>query len=369
MKVTLQRAALLKPLQLVSGVVERKQVMPVLANVLVTAKSSLLSLTATDLELELIGTAIPDSTEREGDTTLSARKLLDICRALPEEASLTLEQEGAQVVLRSGRSRFLLATLPADTFPSVESPAFTTTLEMSAVRLKKLLGSVHFAMGQQDVRHYLNGALFDVRQGTLKCVATDGHRLALSEIGDIPADMPATRVILPRKSVIELMRLLDAGETTVSVSIGENHFQVQSPQFTLTSRLVMAQYPDYTRLIPKNAGIILTTEREPLRQALIRASILSGEKFREVRLQLNKNQLRIMASNPEQEEAEETLQMNYSGERVEIGFNAAYLLDVMSTTASENIQWSFSDPEHGILMEPAGQGSDGSLFVVMPMRL
>ena len=369
MKVTVKRSVLLKPLQMVSGVVERKQTMPILANVLLTAKDNTLSLTATDLELELIGTVGVEEVGIAGATTVSARKLLDICRALPDEAILTLEQEGAHVVLRSGRSRFLLATLPAEEFPAVESATFTTELSISESRLRKLASSVHFAMGQQDVRHYLNGALFDIDQGSIKCVATDGHRLAFSQLGDIAADIAPVRVILPRKSVIELMRLLDANsDERVQVSIGENHFRVQSADFTFTSRLVMAQYPDYERLIPRQAGNRVLTGREALRQALVRASILSGDKFRGVRLQLDNNLLRVVANNPEQEEAEDSIQMDYQGDPMEIGFNVAYLLDVVSSMAADQIQWSFNNPDGGVLME-SSVADDSSLYVVMPMRL
>src|SRR3990167_2980063 len=226
MQVTIERAVLLKPLQMISGVVERRQTLPILANVLITVKDQHLSLTATDLEIELIGSVPLGEPGKPGSITVSARKLFDICRALPEDAVINLTLEGDQVVLRSGRSRFLLATLPANHFPSLEETVFTTEFVIEQARLKKLISKVYFAMGHQDVRHYLNGALFDISQDMMKCVATDGHRLAFSSIKDIATSAAQTKVILPRKSVLELMRLLDVNrEESVTVSIGENHFR------------------------------------------------------------------------------------------------------------------------------------------------
>jgi len=368
MKVIIQRDALLKPLQMISGVVERRQTLPILANVLITAKDNHLSFTATDLEIEMIGNAVPDQIVEAGSITVSARKLLDISRALPENSLIDLTLEGDHVVLRSGKSRFLLTTLPAEEFPSIENGFFSTQFSMSQAKLKKLIGRIHFAMGHQDVRHYLNGALFDIHQGVMKCVATDGHRLAYTSMSDIDVGDSQSKVILPRKSVLELMRLLDANNAdTVSVSIGENHFRVTSPDFTFTSKLINAQYPDYDKLIPRTVENTAIASRESLKHALTRASILSNEKFRGIRLHIDKDTLRIVANNPEQEEAEELIPLDYQGNGMEIGFNVSYLLDVVSTIASENIRWSFSDANGGVLIEPAEK--DDSLYVVMPMRL
>jgi len=368
MKVTITRAALLKPLQMISGVVERRQTFPILANVLVTVKEQSLSLTATDLEVELVGSAPLTEMSESGSITVSARKLLDICRALPDMSVLTLVLEGEQLVLRSGRSRFLLTTLPTQDFPSMDNGPFHTEFVINQDKLKKLIGKVYFAMGQQDVRHYLNGALFDINQGTMRCVATDGHRLAMSGISSIDTGDATAKVILPRKSVLELMRLLDANtDETATVNIGDNHFRVKSSDFTFTSKLINAQYPDYDKLIPRSIENTAMASREALKQALTRASILSNEKFRGIRLQLEPDTLRIMANNPEQEEAEEIIPLEYQGNQIEIGFNVAYLLDVMSTIGSDQVRWSFSDPSGGVLIEASEK--DDSLYVVMPMRL
>jgi DNA polymerase-3 subunit beta len=368
MKLSIQRAALLKPLQIISGVVERRQTLPILSNVLVTAQNNQLSLTATDLEIELIGTVQLDKIDEPGSVTVAARKLLDICRALPDDALLQFALEGEHLILRSGKSRFMLTTLPARDFPNIEDSPFTSEFTISQGKLKNLLSKVHFAMGQQDVRHYLNGTLLDINQSLMKCVATDGHRLAYSSIQDADIGDAKLRVILPRKSVLELMRLLSADDVNnVKICIGDNHFRVIASDFTFTSKLINAQYPDYDKLIPRNIENTAVASREALKQALARASILSNEKFRGIRLQLDKDLLRIVANNPEQEEAEELIHLDYQGGGMEIGFNVAYLLDVVSTISSENIRWSFSDPNAGVLIEAGDK--DGSLYVVMPMRL
>lgn len=371
MKVIIQRDALLKPLQMISGVVERRQTLPILSNVLLSVKNQTLSLTGTDLEIELIGNASAESITEPSAITVSARKLLDICRALPEDSMIELVVEGDHAVLRSGKSRFMLTTLPAQDFPSIESGAFSTEFTISQAKLKKLIGKVYFAMGQQDVRHYLNGALFEVNQGIVRCIATDGHRLAFGSMSDVAYDGPQTKIIIPRKSVLELMRLLDANtDDTINVSIGDNHFRVACTAFTFTSKLINAQFPDYDKLIPKNVEHTAIASREMLKQALTRASILSNEKFRGVRLHLDRDSLKIVANNPEQEEAEEQIQLDYQGSSMEIGFNVSYLLDVVSTIASESIRWSFTDPNGGVLMESLeDKEKDDSLYVVMPMRL
>lgn len=368
MKVTVKRSVLMKPLQMIIGVVEKRQTLPILSNVLVTVNDKNLLLTATDMEIELIGSAVLDEGSESGTTTVSARKLLDICRALPEDAILKLSLDGEQLVLKSGRSRFVLTTLPAHDFPSADNGLFATQFVISQSKLRKLVGKTHFAMGQQDVRHYLNGTLFDINQGVMKCVATDGHRLAFSSINEVNTGDSKIRVILPRKSVLELVRLLDQNsDEEITVCLSDNHFRIISPDFTFTSKLINAQYPDYEKLIPRGVENTVIADREAFKQALVRASILSNEKFRGIRLHLDNDQLRIVANNPEQEEAEETIALEYKGNGLEIGFNAAYLLDVVSAIASDTIRWSFNNPDAGVLIE-AADASD-CMYVVMPMRL
>lgn len=369
MKFTIPRSVLLKPLQIISGVVERRQTLPILANALITVKDQKISLTGTDLEIELIGFAPLTQVSEEGSTTVAARKLLDICRALPDDAELSFSLEKDSLLLRSGKSRFTLSVLPAKEFPSIESSAFSTEFEISQNKLRDLISKVYFAMGQQDVRHYLNGALLDIEQDIIKCVATDGHRLAYSSMNFTAPQKNNTRVILPRKSVMELMRLLDTNnENEVTICVGENHFRLISPEFIFTSKLISAQYPDYSKLIPRTINHTAVASREALKQALTRASILSNEKFRGIRLQFDQGALKIVANNPEQEEAEELIHLEYQGSGMEMGFNVAYLLDVVSTIGTENIQCSFTDPNTGVLIEAHGKG-DNTLYVIMPMRL
>ncbi len=369
MKMTIQRTALLRPLQVISGVVERRHTMPILANVLLTVRENQLLLTATDLEIELIGTLPLEQAAEPGAVTVAAKKLFDICRALPEDALLEFSLEGEHMVLRSGKSRFMLTTLPVDEFPSLEKLHFTAEFVLSQAKFKNLLGKTHFAMGQQDVRHYLNGALIDINEGTMKCVATDGHRLAYSSLADPCLDNEKMQVILPRKSVLELMRLLDTNsEDSFTISLGEKHFRIVSQHFIFTSKLINAQYPHYGKLIPRSTENTAVASREILKQALARASILSNEKFRGVRLYIEKGNLRIIANNPEQEEAEELVHLDYEGSGVEFGFNVAYLLDAVSAIASEYIRWSFSNANGGVVIQ-ASEKEDDSLYVVMPMRL
>lgn len=369
MKVTIQRNTLLKPLQMISGVVERRQTFPILANVLIRVEEQKLFLTATDLEIELIGHVDLSEPAEPGVITASARKLLDFCRTLDEDAVITLTFEEKNAVLRSGRSRLLLTTLPVDDFPKMEETSFSTEFLISQAKLKKLMSKVHFAMGQQDVRHYLNGVLFDMSQGTMRCIATDGHRLAFSAIHSIDSGDAQVKVILPRKSVLELVRLLDTNkEEDITVCLSENHFRIKSSDFTFTSKLINAQYPDYDKLIPRTMESVAITSRDLLKQALTRASILSNEKFRGIRLHLEQDTLRIVANNPEQEEAEEIIQMEYQGNGIEMGFNVAYLIDVVSAISSKHIHWSYNgDPNGGVLFKPSEP--DDSLYVVMPMRL
>lgn len=370
MKLTLPRATLMKPLQMISGVVEKRQTLPILSNVLMTIREDSLSLTATDLEIEMIGVTMLEQEQvaEAGSITVSARKLLDITRALPDDAIIQLVMEKDHMVLRSGKSRFQLTTLPAHDFPSVENGPFGTQFEISQAKFKRLISKTHFAMGQQDVRHYLNGALFDINQGLIKCVATDGHRLAFSSLEEPNAANTRVKVILPRKSVLELIRLLDANsDEMIRVCIGDSHFRIITPDFTFTSKLINAQYPDYDKLIPKSVQNTAIASREALKQALARASILSNEKFRGIRLHLDSDQLRIVANNPEQEEAEETITLEYQGSGLEIGFNAAYLLDAIGAISSDQVRWSFNDPNTGVLIEPSDISD--SLYVVMPMRL
>lgn len=366
MDIVLQREALLKPLQAVSGVVEKKQTLPILSNVLLTIKDGNLQLTGTDLEIELIGLVHIESQSNDGTATVSARKLFDICRTLPEGSSLRLSLEKNNLVVRAGDSCFTLNTLPVNDFPSLEAGEYPAKFTLKQSQLKNLLSKTYFAMGQQDVRHYLNGAFLDIGRQSIKCVAADGHRLALTSIQDENIGNVEARVILPRKSVLELIRLLSNDNEDVEIYIGEGRFRIVTSDCVFTTKLINAQYPDYSRLIPKGTTTAIG-DRESIKQALTRASILSNEKFRGVRFQLEPSKLRITANNSDQEQAEEEVMLEYAGTSMEIGFNVAYLLDVVSAISTKAIRCIFTSPNDGVLIEPSD--SDNSLYVVMPMRL
>lgn len=366
MKFKVQRETLLKPLQLISGVVERRQTLPVLSNVLLVAEAGKISLTATDLEVELVADLVLDVDE-PGEITLPARKLLDICRTLPDTAELEVSVGGDKAQLKSGRSRFSLATLPASEFPSVEEISGTRRFGIEQRQLKLLIERTHFSMAQQDVRYYLNGLMFEMEAQRLRSVATDGHRLALCELALTTGEGEIQQVIVPRKGIQELVRLLEDSEAVADVEVGSNHLRVQLPGLRFTSKLIDGRFPEYQRVIPKGADNILTATRDELKQALVRTSILSNEKYRGVRLQLSGDRLRILAHNPEQEEAEEELGIKYEGDELEIGFNVTYLLDALNAVGAEQVTIALSDANSSCLIQEPGGGE--CKYVVMPMRL
>ncbi|PLW70882.1 DNA polymerase III subunit beta [Pseudohalioglobus lutimaris] len=368
MKFTVSRDALLKPLNLVAGVVERRQTLPILANVLMVLDGDRLSLTGTDLEVELVGRLQLDVAAGEsGELTVPARKLVDICKSLPEGSEISFSAEDGKVTVKSGRSRFTLSTLPAREFPNVEDSMGTHQLTIKQGQLKRLIDRTGFAMAQQDVRYYLNGMLWELKDQQLRVVATDGHRLALCTLpGKVDASGD-TQVILPRKGVLELARLLMDEDEDIAVVIGSNHIRATTNDFTFTSKLVDGKFPDYQRVLPRAPNKIVMGDRLELRQAFTRAAILSNEKYRGVRLKLTDNSLDIVANNPEQEEAEEAVVVDYQGESLEIGFNVSYLMDVLAVLSGERVKLSLSDPNSSALLEESDEGD--SLYVVMPMRL
>lgn len=367
MQFEISRETLIKPLQLVTGVVERRQTLPVLSNVLLVLEGSQLSMTGTDLEVELIGRVEIENGSESGEVTVPARKLMDICKSLPESASLKMELEDNKLVIRSGRSRFTLSTLPPSDFPSAEESSEALEFSISQERLKEMLDSTSFAMAQQDVRYYLNGLLFEVSPNFLRVVATDGHRLAMdTEDMSTPAEK-IMQVIVPRKGILELARLLGEGEDNVDIVIGANHVRAKTANFTFTSKLVDGKFPDYDRVLPKGGDKKIVADRNELRQSLSRTAILSNEKFRGIRLTLLDDEIKILANNPEQEEAEEIVPVEYKGDSLEIGFNVSYLVDVLTVLDTDTVQVIVSDPNSSALI----QGADGSsaIYVVMPMRL
>ena len=370
MKFSIARDALIKPLNLVAGVVERRQTLPILSNVLLALEDKTLSLTGTDLEVELIGRVELEAAGVDGEVTVPARKLVDICKSLPEGSNIEFSLEAGKATVKAGRSRFTLSTLPAADFPAVEGGAGSVALSLDQSLVKQLIDSTAFAMAQQDVRYYLNGLYLEIMGGRLRVVATDGHRLALAT-GPALVEAADTGVIIPRKGVLELSRLLD-GSVPLELAIGTNHIRATNEQFTFTSKLVDGKFPDYERVIPKNADKSVIGERGELKQAFTRTAILSNEKYRGVRLKLSDNNLDITANNPEQEQAEEVVGVQYTGAELEIGFNVSYLLDVLSVLERPQVRLSLSDEASSALLENAEAPSEGEperLYVVMPMRL
>ena len=367
MHFVISREAFLKPLQLVSGVVERRQTLPVLSNVLLDLRESELSLTGTDLEVELVGRVTVDQTHKSGAVTIPARKLLDICKSLSDDSIIELSLRDNKATLKSGRSKFTLTTLPASEFPGVDEEPDTFSITMAQSKLRELLDSTSFAMAQQDVRYYLNGMLFEVAGDYLRVVATDGHRLAMETLDMTNPITEPLQLILPRKGITEMSRLLTDDSGEISLTFGQNHIRASVPAFTFTSKLVDGKFPDYNRVLPKGGNKVLLGNCQELRQAFARASILSNEKYRGVRVLLSNGELKILANNPEQEEAEEIVSVEYEGESVEIGFNVSYLIDVLSTLSSRRARMTLSDPNSSALLE-AEEGSN-ALYVVMPMRL
>jgi DNA polymerase-3 subunit beta len=366
MKIIAKREAILGPLQSVIGVVERRQTMPILANVLISAKSGQFSVTATDLEVELVATSTVD-VQRAGEVTVPGRKLFDICRALPDDAEITLTLEGERMLVRAKRSRFTLSTLPATEFPTVDEINADQTLKLSQKDFKRLLEKTHFSMAQQDVRYYLNGLLLETSAKTLRTVATDGHRLAMAEIALPEGAKTGQQVIVPRKGVLELQRILGSDDQIMEIAIGSNHVRVQIGTIRFTSKLIDGRFPEYGRVIPANPPRIVSAVREDLRHALQRAAILSNEKYRGIRFALKPNALVIQAHNPEQEEAEEEVEVGYAGDDLEIGFNVNYLLDALTAIDQPEIQIGLTDGNSSCLIRARADTS--ASFVVMPMRL
>lgn len=366
MKLSTSRESLLKPLQAVIGVVERRQTMPVLANVLLVATDGELSVTATDLEVELSATNPVDSVSAPGEITVPGRKLLDICRALEDGSDVTLSLKGDRVTVQSGRSKFVLSTLPAAEFPLIEDASMDRQFDMSQADLSRLLDRTHFSMAQQDVRYYLNGLLLESGEGKLRAVATDGHRLALSDTPLAGESGARNQVIVPRKGVVELQRLLD-GDDDVQIALSDNHIRVVVGGIRFTSKLIDGRFPDYDRVIPDNEAHVLKADRDTLRHALQRAAILSNEKYRGVRLEFSPGKIKIQANNPDQEEAEEEIEVDYDGTDMEIGFNVNYLLDALSAVENSEVEFGLVDPGSSCVVR--APGDKDSLYVVMPMRL
>lgn len=367
MKFTISRENFLQPLQLVAGAVERRHTLPILSNVLIKVSEGTLWLTGTDLEVELISNVALSGDFEEGEVTVPAKKLLDICKGFTDNSEILFNLDGSKAILKAGRGKYSLSTLPAAEYPNLEDWQGEVEFEISQANLKRLIDSTHFSMAQQDVRYYLNGMSFETEPNIIRTVATDGHRLALCRIAYESGNLPERQVIVPRKGVMEISRLIEDEDKPLKVQIGSNHIRIFSTEFIFTSKLVDGRFPDYRRVLPKEGDKTVLSSKETLKQAFSRVSILSNEKFRGVRLNLASGELKLTANNPEQEEAEEVVDVDYQGDNLEIGFNVAYLIDVLNALSSEKVKLTMSDSNSSALIEDAAD--DSALYVIMPMRL
>jgi len=369
MQFEIQKNTLLKPLQLLANVVERRQTHPILGNILFILKDDDLSLTGTDSEVELIIHLKLDKFYDPLEITVPARKLMDICRSFSEEALLTFRVEESKIILTSGRSRFSLMTLPAIDFPKVASELKGLRLKSSANALRSLFEQTAFAMAQNDVRSFLNGTLIHVNKQTLTVVSTDGHRLALSKQSLLSELSEQLNIIVPRKGVSEIQHLLlDKEEMEITLSFDNQHIRLETEEFTLTSKLIDGRYPDYQKVIPKQSHLSVSVDRDLLKAALTRVSILSNEKARGVRLEFRQGYMRLLSNNPDQEQAEDEIEIDYAGESLDMSFNINYLLDVLGVLGAGLITIQLTDAAGSALIEQP-QTHPNALYVVMPMRL
>ena len=371
MKFELDRTTFLNGLLVVHGVVERRERLPILGNILIVLENDTISFTATDMEIELVA-RVDVSGGEAGEVTVPARKLLDICRTLPEESSVEFVTGENRATVRAGRSRFILNTLPAADFPTTEAIDAVVEMSVSQRDLKELIERTHFAMANQDVRYYLNGLLLEFRGERLRAVSTDGHRLAQAEVElqQTSSSEEVHQCIVPRKGVQELQRLIQTSDDAVSIVIGKTSLRASIGSVTFTSRLIEGRFPDYNRVIPRieQCDKEADVDRELVRRSLQRASILSNEKYRTVRLSFSPSTLHVSANNPDHEEAEDDVDILYTGDAVEIGFNVGYLIDALGVLPSERAAFHLSDPGSSCLITP--KEDDGSCrYVVMPMRL
>jgi len=362
-----KRDELLAPLSAVSGIIERRHTLPILSNVLIDQAGGALSFLATDIEIQITARSALAAGGDAKPVTVGARKLVDILRALPDGAEVTVQQQDKRIQVKAGKSRFSLQTLPAEDFPRLSAPTGDVArFALPQKALRRLLALVQYSMAQQDIRYYLNGLLVLVEDQRLRLVATDGHRLAYADM-ELPAKLPRIEVIIPRKTVLELSKLLADSDDEVRIELSATQAAFNFGNIELISKLVDGKFPDYTRVIPTQHKNRVMLDRDSLRQALQRAAILSNEKFRGVRWVLTDGSLKIVSSNTEQEEAQEELEVSYGGDALDIGFNVNYLLDVLNNVPGTEVECHFGDAASSALLQfPA---EPGFKYVVMPMRI
>lgn len=365
MKFTINREKLLEPLQLACGVVERRQTVPILSNLMLTLEAGQLTVVGSDQEVELTVVISDVVTDEPGEITVPARKFLDICRSLPEGADMQATLQGHRLAVDSGRFSSHLATLPVAEFPDIRVGDYDVSIELPVSDVDRLLQRTSFAMAQQDVRYFFNGVLLEVQDDIVRFVATNGQRLATSYV--TTTDLGHHQFIIPRKAVAELNRILGEGDEMIQLNFTANHMQVERGGVTLITKLIDATYPDYSRAIPTGGDKILMADRQVLKEALSRTAILSNELYRNVRLMIKPGKLDMHANNPQQEEAEESIEVDYSGAPLEIGFNVSYLIEALSAMKGDQIKMTLSDPGNACLLEDMDEAE--TLFVISPMVL
>ena len=366
MKFTISREVLLQPLSQVVGVVERRQTLPVLANFMLSARDGRLTVTGTDMEVELIS-SVPAEIIQDGEITIPARKLLDIIKALPDGANIKFNISDDKATLTAGRSRFTLSTLPASEFPATDQVETLENIAVAEVTLKKMMDKTSFAMANQDVRYYLNGLLFDFSGQQLRAIATDGHRLAICDL-ESSVDITSDRqLIVPRKGVMELSRMLSGDEDQVTLAIGRNHIRLVKGDTTFTSKLIDGRFPDYKAVVPVGADKQMLVDKATFIQALQRAAILSNEKYKGVKLEAAGSTIKIIAHNPLHEEAVEEIEAELNFDRLAVGFNVTYLLDALMAIDTEQVSLELKDANSSCLV--SAPDSDINRHVVMPLKL
>jgi DNA polymerase-3 subunit beta len=362
-----QRDTLLRPLQVVSGIVERRHTLPILANILIRKDGEKVSFLSTDIEVQITTHADVGSGSEVTATTVAARKLLDILRALPEGNDVSLTLSNKRMTVQAGKSRFALQTLAAEEFPTVaQAEHYNATFSLPQKTLKHLFNMVHFAMAQQDIRYYLNGMLLVVEGAHVIAVATDGHRLAFCQV-ETEQEFTRQEVIIPRKTILELQRLLDDSDEPVEVKIAANQVKLTFSNIELISKLVEGKFPDYARVIPKGYRNSVTIDRDQLLRSLQRAAIMTSDKFKGVRCVLAPGSMKISSTNADQEEAVEEIEIDYGGDSIDIGFNVTYLLDVLNNLKCDNINIALGDANSSALITIPDNAD--FKYVVMPMRI
>ena len=369
MKLLIKREAIIQPLTSVNSVVERRQTLPILANAYLKLDDNRLWITGTDLEVEITTSVDNVNVEEEGECTITAQKFLDICRALPDDADIKLQSEKSKVLIQSKRSRFTLQSLPSDDFPRIETQNWQERFTISQAELKQLIDNTSFSMAQQDVRYYLNGLLFEISKDKLVSVATDGHRLSKSETKITGSDnQEARQAIIPRKAITELNRLLNANDENVTVELNDHHIRFTFAQIIFTSKLIDGKFPDYKSVMSAKLPVKIDLDRQEFYQTLLRASILTNDKFRGIRLGLKDSVIKVASTNPEQEEANDEMPLNeYTGPEMEIGFNVNYLMDILKVLNSEKVELSVKDGNSSCTLNIPKDNT--SKYLVMPMRL